>query len=310
MLPLDRSDRVRVLAAVARRGGSFRVIRVAVITASLAILLAVPLLGLVRIDLWRGQHLLLQEPVGIIAAIQGLVVALAAIYGATFISNAIVGRFFCGWGCPVGFVSRFAEDVVRNKPLTKKILHHASGAGFVATFIAAVMAWWVDPAVLIEGSWIARLTTCGIFAALWLGGLGHAFVWRFGFCMNLCPIGLYYRYVTSVAPVGIVFSELPDPCTGCRSCERVCPVNLNPKVLGKPVGMLDFNDDNAPAPRYGDAECLRCGDCIEACRLTFKKRPNATPPLRFGSINSEDLSDESGGGPRSSPPAGESDQAG
>ena len=33
------------------------------------------------------------------------------------------------------------------------------------------------------------------------GGLGHAFVWRFGFCLNVCPIGLYYRFVTSKAPV-------------------------------------------------------------------------------------------------------------
>lgn len=287
MLPLSRSDRVRVLAAVAQRGGSFRVIRVAVITASLAILLAVPLLGVVRIDLWRGQHVLLGEEVGIIAALQGFVVTLAVIYGATFISNAIVGRFFCGWGCPVGFVSRFAEDVARNKPTRKKIVHHVLGAAFVATFIVAVMAWWVDLRVMWEGSTTARLVTVGTFGVLWLGGLGHAFVWRFGFCMNLCPIGLYYRYVTSVAPVGIVFHEDPDPCTGCRSCERVCPVNLNPKVLGKPVESLDFNDDDGPIPRYGDAECLRCGDCIEACRLTFKKRPDAVPPLRFGSVGSE-----------------------
>jgi NAD-dependent dihydropyrimidine dehydrogenase PreA subunit len=36
---------------------------------------------------------------------------------------------------------------------------------------------------------------------------------------------------------------------------------------------------------YGDAECIRCGDCVEACRMIFKGRPGEVPPLRFGRVD-------------------------
>jgi polyferredoxin len=175
----------------------------------------------------------------------------------------------------VGYVGRLGEDVEREKSRTVRALQHAAGAGFVGTFVASVMLWWVDPRVFVEGSWTARAVVLGVFAALSFGGFLHAFVWRFLFCLRVCPIGLYYRYVTSKAPVGIQFLEVPDPCISCGACEKVCPVDLDPKRLGEmlPPGA---------AARYGDAECLRCGDCVDACRMVFFLRPGKKPPLRFG----------------------------
>lgn len=285
MLPLKDEDRVRILAAVARKGGRYSVRRVVVITLSLLLLLAVPLLGVARVDLWGGNHLLLGERVGAVQGLQGVVVALAVLYGVTFLSNVVVGRFFCGWGCPVGYVSRLGEDVdLRKRHPLRRLLSHVLGAGFVATFVGAVLLWWVDPRVVVDGSWTARGITLGVFAALWLGGFLHAFVWRFAFCLHACPIGLYYRYVTSRTPIGIVFSEAPDPCTQCGACTKICPVDLDPRALGTPVA-ASAPAGGGPAAadeRYGDAECLRCGDCVEACRMVFSIRPAATPPLRFG----------------------------
>jgi ferredoxin-type protein NapH len=278
MLPLKSSDRVRVLAAVARSGRSFQVARVAVITASLLILLAVPLCGIVRLDLWRGDHVLLNERVGAISALKGLVVVLAILYGVTFLTNMVVGRFFCGWGCPVGYVSRLGEDVDLGKGRSRRIFAHIAGAGFVATFVAAIMSWWVDARVLVEGSATARLVTAGVFLALWAGGFLHAFWWRFGFCRSVCPVGLYYQFITSKAPIGILFSETPDPCVECGACQKVCPVDLDPRKLGRDVEVPGADG----VSRYGDAECLRCGDCVEACRMIFAKKPASTPPLRFG----------------------------
>ena len=290
MLPLTEKDRVRILSAVAKRGSSFRPLRIAAITVSLAILMAVPLLGLFRIDLWRGNHLLLNEPVGAIAAIKGFVVSMAILYGFTFLTNMIVGRFFCGWGCPVGYVSRLGEDVdVERKKPKRRVLAHLLGAGFVATFVAAIMLWWVDPWVMIEGSLTAKLTTVGIFLLFAAGGFMHAFQWRFLFCLKACPIGLYYRYVTSRAPVGILFNEVPNPCIECGACETVCPVNIDPKALGESLPPSDDDPDPNMAPeRYGDAECIRCGDCIEACKMVFAKRTDEVPPLRFGRVRSEE----------------------
>lgn len=281
MLIVKDKDRLRILSAVATRGAAYKLLRVLVITASLAILLAVPLSGLVRLDLWAGHHLLLFERVDALTAIKGFVVAVAVLWGITFTTNLIVGRFFCGWGCPVGYVGRLGEDVDKaKKSRLRMLLQHASGAGFVATFVGAMMLWWVDPLVMVEGSTTAKLVTAGVFLTFAFGGFLHAFVWRFGFCRQVCPIGLYYKLVTSSTPIGIQFNENPSPCIECGACEKICPVDLDPKHLGE-----TFTTDDGQEEHYGDAECIRCGDCVEACRMIFKGREGETPPLRFGRVH-------------------------
>lgn len=275
------NDRIRILAAVERKGALFEVRRTIIITLSLAMLLAPPLLGWVRLDLWSGAHRLLGEQVDALTATKGFVVAMALLWGLTFASNVVVGRFFCGWGCPVGYVSRLGEHVTLAKSRFAKAWHHLAGAGFAAMFVAAVMLWWVDPSVLVDGDPRAKGMTIGVFIVLWIGARLHATRWRFGFCLGACPIGLYYRLVTSKAPIGIAFSEVPDPCIACHACENVCPVDLDPKRLGEEVEAAPDTVDGPPL-RYGDAECIRCGDCVEACRMVFLPRPQAVPPLRFG----------------------------
>jgi polyferredoxin len=275
--------RERVLAGIWRRGSRYRARRVVVVTLSLAVLLAVPLTGIARVDLWDGRHVLLGEAVPATTALKGVVVAIAALWGTTFVVNTIVGRFFCGWGCPVGYVGRLGEDVAREKRRSRRIEQQLAGAGFVGAFVASVMLWWVDPRVVAEGSWTARAAVLGAFLALSFGGFLHAFMWRFLFCLKVCPIGLYYRYVTSKAPVGIQFLEVPDPCVECGACVNVCPVDVDPRRLGEPeAGAAD-----TPV-RYGDAECLRCGDCVDACRMVFLLRPGKRAPLRFGSTTPAD----------------------
>ena len=282
MLPLSEKDRVRILSAVARKGARYQVLRVLVITMSLCILLAVPLTGLAQVDLWGGHHWLLFERVDFFTALKGVVVAIGVLWGITFTTNVIVGRFFCGWGCPVGYVSRLGEDVeLAKKEPVSHLVQHLAGAGFVATFIASIMLWWVDPMVMVDGSWTARGVTAAIFLVFSFGGLGHAFLWRFGFCLNVCPIGLYYRYVTSKAPIGVVFSEKPSPCIECGVCEKVCPVILDPKRLSEELPSLE---GEGGATRYGDAECIRCGDCIEGCELVYANREGETAPLRWGFV--------------------------
>jgi ferredoxin len=100
-----------------------------------------------------------------------------------------------------------------------------------------------------------------------------------------------------------------SPCIECGACVKVCPVDLDPRWLGEPVAApahdaLPGRGDATPGPRagvahegaaaavaddrYGDAECIRCGDCVEACRMIFKGRKGETPPLRFGRPGAED----------------------
>ncbi|HYC77562.1 MAG TPA: 4Fe-4S dicluster domain-containing protein, partial [Planctomycetota bacterium] len=292
VLTLSSKDRVRILAATLNRSRGAHLLRMATMTASLVILAAPPALGWFRIDLWRWNHLLLGAPATLIEALKGFVVAMAILYGVTFLTNMIVGRFFCGWGCPIGYVSRLGEDVDRVRGARRKLGRHLLGAGFVAAFLAALMTWWVDPRVLAEGSATARAVVLATFGALAIGGFLHAFRWRFGVCLHACPIGLYYRLVTSRPPVSIVFIEDPSACVRCGACETVCPVLLDPKRLGEDVA-VDAGEDG-PEARYGDAECVRCGDCVAACRLVFAKRAGETPPLRFGWTRRDGAADVDG----------------
>ena len=294
MLPLNEKTRMRVLTAVSKRGLAYFFRHTLVITISLAILVAVPLLGIVRLDLWQGNHLLLGKHVSLITGIKGFVIAMAIMYGGTFISNVIVGRFFCGWGCPVGYVSRLGETVDRNKSGWHWWLSHLFGAAFVGVFVGSIMLWWVDWRVMLDGSLTAKLVVGGIFVGLSVGGLLHAFIWRFLFCTHACPIGIYYRYVTSSAPIGIVFSQIPSPCVECGACEKICPVDLDPKALGQAIETEDGDE------RYGDAECIRCGDCVAACTMIYKTRPGETAPLRFGRVSA--AADDSATEAESSPP--------
>jgi polyferredoxin len=310
VLLLKDPDRQRILSAVSSRGAAFQLTRVAVITVSQVILLAVPLMGWVRLDLWQGNHLLLGEAVGLTDALKGFVVALSIMWGFTFATNLIVGRFFCGWGCPVGYVSRLGEDADRTK--RKKLrwmFSHLSGAAFVATFVGAIMLWWVDPMVMVEGSAAARATVAGVFLVLSAGGFLHAFVWRFGFCRVACPIGLYYRFVTSSTPVGIVFRQDPSPCIECGACEKICPVDLDPKRLGETQFIPNLRG-NETMERYGDAECIRCGDCVEACRMIYKGRPGEVPPMRFGRPDADDPGPCMGGGASVAAPPQSADSSG
>lgn len=299
---LEDKKRLRILGGVARRGLNYRRRRVVVITLSLLALLAVPLLGVVRMDLWAGHHVLLGESVDFITGFKGIVVAIGLLWGVTFASNVFFGRFFCGWGCPVGYVSRLGEDVEQlGKDRLKRLFHHLKGAGFVGTFIASVMLWWVDPLVLVEGSWTARGVTLGIFAVLTFGGFLHAFLWRFRFCLEVCPIGLYYRYVTSQAPIGIVLKDAPNPCTDCMACVNICPVKIDPRRLGEELPALDGDPESGT--RYGDAECIRCGDCVEACRLVFTKHEDPLQPLRFGRVQDDEDAAATADGTPPSPPS-------
>src|SRR3972149_953046 len=90
--------RLKVLRAIRLVPQRYDRVRALTLTASLAILLGVPLSGLARVDLWRGHHALLFREATLGEGLTGVVVGIAALYVVTFLSNVVMGRMFCGWG--------------------------------------------------------------------------------------------------------------------------------------------------------------------------------------------------------------------
>ena len=258
---------------------------------TLAVLLAVPLTGLARLDLWRGDHRMLFQSVPLKHGLGAVILAIGAFYAATFLVNLVGGRLFCGWGCPVGQLSRFGEAVA-GSGLTRaaRWRKRLEGAAFSSALAFAVIIWWVDPAVFVLGSRPELAVAWGSLLLLISACYAHGRWWRWHFCMTTCPIGLYYSFVSPARWFGVHFRNGEDTCIDCDACDHVCPVDLQPRDLMAAVGERP-GLSVADAP--GRNHCLECGDCVRACEWIIACRGREPVPLRMGFF-AGDQSRESG----------------
>jgi len=263
---MSAPDRFRFLRIILTQPHRYRRYRTATMGVTLAVLFAVPLSGLARIDLWGGQHRVLGRPVDPVVGLVAVITTIAGFYVVTFLVNLPAGRMFCGFGCPVGQLSRFADaiDAFAKDPVRRRRAWLQLVA-FAAALALATALWWVAPGAFAAprsgmAVWTAALLTTGY-------AVFHARHWRWAFCRKLCPIGLYYSVVQTNALVGVHFAPHAT-CTDCEGCAAICPVGLDPRQLALPIpspGGLAFAD--LPAISH----CLHCGACIEVCEHLTRK---------------------------------------
>ncbi|MDR0647811.1 MAG: 4Fe-4S binding protein [Synergistaceae bacterium] len=74
--------------------------------------------------------------------------------------------------------------------------------------------------------------------------LGCITIYRF-FCKFLCPLGAFYGPFNKIALYQVRLDH--EKCSHCGVCARVCQMGVDPS--------LDC----------GNAECVRCKDCVKAC---------------------------------------------
>lgn len=272
--------RLKILKALYRSPHRYRRVRAATMTFSLAVLFAVPLSGLARVDLWRGSHSLLFEPVPFRQGLAGVIVGIGAMYVVTFLVNMAGGRLFCGWGCPVGQVSRFGEAVdAPGLKRRQRLLASAKGGLFSLALASSILVWWVDLRVLWWGRGTALLTAWAVLAVSVALTYSHGRWWRWGFCMSACPIGLYYSFVSPARWFGVHFRNATGSCIECNACDNVCPVHLAPRELMAPAGP---RPGLAVAEAPGRNHCLECGDCVEACEFMIARSGGDEVPLLLG----------------------------
>jgi ferredoxin-type protein NapH len=262
-------DRFRLLRLALTRPHRYRRRRAISMAVTLATLVAVPLGGLARVDLWGGANVALGRAADLTVGLVAVAAAIVGYYGVTFLVNMFAGRMFCGFGCPLGQLSRFADaidafaaDAGRRRRAWVNLV------AFAAVLVLATSLWWVSPRVFVSGeAEPSALAAASVAAATGLAVL-HARLWRWRFCRQLCPIGLYYSVVQTPVLVGVDF----DPgaaCTECGACAGICPVELDPRRLDEPIparGGLSFAD------LPGNAHCLRCGACVEICEHMMRKQ--------------------------------------
>lgn len=244
---------------------------------TLAILFAVPLAGIARVDLWGGQHWALGAPVDLAHGLAATIVGIACFYIVTFLVNIPAGRMFCGFGCPVGQLSRLADRIdAYPKEASKRRRAWLALFAFATALSLSVLLWWTSPRVFVAGDANALALAAAALAAITGAAVLHGRYWRWSFCRKVCPIGLYYSVVQTTSLIGIDFDETA-PCTDCKACETICPVHLDPRHLERPLpspGGLAFDD--LPSANH----CLHCGECVEICEHQTRKTPGH-PPMGF-----------------------------
>jgi len=208
------------------------------------------------------------------------VVAVALVF---LLYVVLLGRFFCGWVCPMDLLfSLFERKVVsmRAPPLTRphrlgrieKAIPVAAMATYLMLSVVLGTPFFTSYSPVAATSKLASILV-GILYNIPGATLGLAMSWAtlvgvalivnivaeyvFGikrfWCRFVCPIGNIYGYLANKYSPLRVKVVRPQRCLGCNICSMACPMSID--LLEYIRAGRDITD-----PR-----CFHCGRCVEVC---------------------------------------------
>jgi polyferredoxin len=181
--------------------------------------------------------------------------------------GVVVGRLFCGWVCPIGFL----QDLLHRIPSRKFRLPRWTAWVKYPVLVASVflVAWYLGgdspyffcnfcptsgimvvlPTAIADRD-VAKLfeqtAKFGVTVAVVLGAIAVSRP----FCKVLCPVGALVAVTNKVMPWKLHLSA--KACVKCRKCDKGCPMDL-------PVAR---HQDEATTR---DPECIVCHECRGRC---------------------------------------------
>ena len=213
----------------------------------------------------------------------------------TVILTVFLGRFFCGFACPLGTINQFIgwlggrglkpadrADANRHRP-AQALKYYFLVFLLLLAAMGTLQTGIIDPLPLVYRSVnLALLPLVGtgltgvrFYASVWL--LGAVFLTILGlnlirprfFCRYLCPLGALFGLLGRFSPWRL--GKLTEgKCGDCRLCEGYC------EGACRPSGTIITG------------ECVLCLNCLDHCpagRITFAGRPSAA-----GEVGLPDLS--------------------
>ena len=209
-----------------------------------------------------------------------------------------LGRFFCGFACPLGTINQFTGwlgrrglslarrvDANRHRRL-QSLKYYFLAFLLVLALMGSVQTGIIDPLPLVHRSVNLALAPLvdnrlGIlsdeprfYASAWL--LGVVFLTVVGlnlvlprfFCRFICPLGALFGLLSPLSPWRIGKTE--DKCGDCRICEEYCEGACRPS--GTIIG----------------GECVMCMNCLNRCpvgRVTFAGKASAAGEVRLPDLS-------------------------
>jgi len=206
----------------------------------------------------------------------------------TIVLTLLVGRFFCGFVCPLGAIHQFAGWLARwgrtqafrveaNRHRRLQAVKYYLLAFLLAlALMGSVQTGLLDPLPLLHRSinlTLAPIADKGLrvmsegpryYASAWL--IGAVFLAavalnlvlpRF-FCRFVCPLGALFGLMSRFSPWRL--GKTSNQCGDCRLCEEYCEGACR------------------PSGRIIHSECVLCFNCLDRCpagRITFAGQPSA-----------------------------------
>jgi polyferredoxin len=181
--------------------------------------------------------------------------------------GVIVGRFFCGWICPIGLL----QDILHKIPSRKFTLPRPFTWVKYGVLVVSVfgVAWFIGgdspfffcnfcptsgvmvvlPAAIAEQDAMKLFDQSAKFAVTLAMVLGAIAISR-PFCKVLCPVGALVAVTNKIVPWKLHLSS--KACVRCRKCDKGCPMDL-------PV----MTHQGEATTR--DPECILCHECQGNC---------------------------------------------
>jgi ferredoxin-type protein NapH len=226
----------------------------------------------------------------------------------------LLGRFFCGWVCPMDLLFSLFERKVSNMRMSHLTRPHRQTKAEKIIPVAAMITYLVLSVILGQPFFTSyspvaatpKLASILVGIAYNIPGatVGLAMSWAtlvgialivnivaeyvFGikrfWCRFVCPIGNIYGFIANkYSPLRVKVLR-PERCVGCNICSMACPMSID---------LLEYIRQGRDVM---DSRWFHCGRCVEVC-------PHHVLGLGFGlgSGRRRSSAPQSGGGQRQQP---------